>query len=218
MSISLSGCIIGHPTSRQVTYFNKGINRDSLIREQGLSNNNSNCNWTQQTSKLEGCKISRRLKCSEGSRINYRFWTRLSRRDQVKHIEHLTNTSAVVWRFPRDSPIPTTVKLGIDSGPPGIVQPALPTDTQGEQKLQHGIGVPLPLDGRLVSSGDLGSTPKKRSWIYHNGARARNFWWLGSPPWVSWKRCKDQYRTWYWRFRCKGIAADAQNEWIPRLS
>ena len=41
-----------------------------------------NCHQTHQTSKCKGCKIARRLKWSEGSRIKHLYWTRRSRRDQ----------------------------------------------------------------------------------------------------------------------------------------
>ena len=41
----------------------------------------------------------------------------------------------------RSTPVPTTVKFGIDSSPPGSVQPSLPTGTQGEEGKAHGIGV-----------------------------------------------------------------------------
>ena len=43
---------------------------------------NLNCDWTQQTSKGEGCKIARRLKFSKSSRLKCLFWTRRSPRDQ----------------------------------------------------------------------------------------------------------------------------------------
>ena len=60
----------------------------------------------------------------------------------------------------------TTVKIGIDSSPPGRVQPAPPTGTQGERNVQHGIGVPSPFVGRPESSGELVSTPQKSDHPY----------------------------------------------------
>ena len=51
-------------------------------------------------------------------------------------------------------PIPTTVKFGINSSPPGRLKPALPTGTQGEEGIQHGIGVPPQLVDRPSTSGE----------------------------------------------------------------
>ena len=42
---------------------------------------NFNCDWKQQTSKGEGCKIKRKLKWSKGSRMKYILCTRQSTRD-----------------------------------------------------------------------------------------------------------------------------------------
>ena len=60
----------------------------------------------------------------------------------------------------QSTPVPTAVKFGIDSSPPGRVQPALPTGTQGQEDKPHGIGLPPPLAGRLGVSGELGSSHK----------------------------------------------------------
>ena len=61
----------------------------------------------------------------------------------------------------RSTPILKTVKFSNKSSPPGRVQPALPTGTQGEEeKRAHGIGVPPPLVGRLGASGESGSPHK----------------------------------------------------------
>ena len=113
-----------------------------------------NCDRTHQTSKGQGCKIARRLKCSEGLRIKYLHWTRRSRRDQGDSYQ--ASYKYTHCRVHATAPIPTTVKFGIDSSPPGRLQPVPSRGTQGERSIQHGIGVPPPLVGRPGASGEFG--------------------------------------------------------------
>ena len=104
-------------------------------------NKTLNCNWTQHTSKGEGCKTTRRLKLCRRLAIKYLIWTRRSRRDQDNFYRSTYKCNHYRVRGLGVSTILTTAKFDIDSSLPKTVQPALSTATQGEQKLQHGIGL-----------------------------------------------------------------------------
>ena len=58
------------------------------------------------------------------------------------------------------------VKIGFDSSPPGRVQTALTTGTQGWKSLMNGIGEPSPLVGSPGANGELASTPQKSDCHY----------------------------------------------------
>ena len=108
-------------------------------------------------------------------------------------------------------PIAATVKFSIDTSPPGRVQPAPPTGTQGEEGYKkHGIGVPPPLVGRPGASGELGSTPQKSD--HHSTTMVRV---PGSSGDSGFHReslsddVKIKNRTWDGSVEGQGIATDA---------
>ena len=132
---------------------------DRCVQE--FSRNQVNCDRTQQTQQgqgvqdLETAHVVSRLAGSsitEGKGDLYQI--------RATHTETHPNQRDRVKISTRSTLIPTTVKFGIDSSPPGRVQYALPTFTQGKEGKAHGIGVLPPLVGRLAASGELGSPHK----------------------------------------------------------
>ena len=132
---------------------------DRCVQE--FSRNQVNCDRTQQTQQgqgvqdLETAHVVSRLAGSsitEGKGDLYQI--------RATHTETHPNQRDRVKISTRSTLIPTTVKFGIDSSPPGRVQPALLTSTQGEEGKAHGIGAPPPLVGRMGATGELVSPHK----------------------------------------------------------
>ena len=126
---------------------------------QELSRHQVNCDRTQQTQQGQGvqdretAQVVRRLAESsitvrQGDLYQVRSThTETHRRKPTQSCEdfHAIDTN------------PNHGQVQHRSSPPGRLQPALTTGTQGEV---HGIGIPPPLVGRLGASGELGSPHK----------------------------------------------------------
>ena len=132
---------------------------DCLVRDHDLSRQQVNCYRTQLHRKSKGYNLTIRLKWSKDSCIKQ---PHSEQGDLVEIRVTNINThkyTVTAWRFPPGyKPIPNTVTSSFDTSPPARVHRDLMTSSQGEESNTHGIRATHPFVGRLVASGELGSS------------------------------------------------------------